>query len=138
MSESIREVLAREAAEAEARADAEERGEVAPTPGQRGRNSAADPSQVYSVRIPVSKLRQLRVIAERLDMPPTALIRQWVIERLDEQDAKDSEGLAESFAMFREKAEPAGRDSFSLGPSRRHGSRYRPVQAVSDEVRQHA
>ena len=43
MSESIREVLAREAAEAEARAEAEERGEVAPAPGQRAGMTATDP-----------------------------------------------------------------------------------------------
>jgi hypothetical protein len=35
---SVRDMLAREAAEAEERADAEERGEIAPAPGQRGRS----------------------------------------------------------------------------------------------------
>jgi hypothetical protein len=35
----MREILAREAAEAEARAEAKERGEVAPTPGQRGKRA---------------------------------------------------------------------------------------------------
>lgn len=84
MSESIREMLAREAAEALARAEAEERGEAKPMPGQRGRKRAPDPSQVYAVRIPVSRLRELRRIAEELDTPPTVLIRQWVLERLDE------------------------------------------------------
>lgn len=84
MSESIGEVLAREAMEAEARAEAEERGDGTPTPGQRGRKRAADPSQVYSVRIPVSRLRELRQIAEQLDVQPTVLIRQWVLERLDQ------------------------------------------------------
>jgi hypothetical protein len=84
VSESIGEVLAREAVEAEARAEAEERGDVTPAPGQRGRKRASDPSQVYSVRIPVSRLRELREIAERLDVPPTVLIRQWVLEHLDQ------------------------------------------------------
>jgi len=87
MSESIREVLAREAAEALARAEAEERGEAVPMPGQRGRKRASDPSQVYAVRIPVSRLRELRRIAEELDTPPTVLIRQWVLDRLDELTA---------------------------------------------------
>lgn len=83
MTESIQELLAREAEEAEERADAEERGEVAPSPGQRGRRQAADPSQVYAVRIPASRLRELRELADRLDIPPTTLIRQWVLEQLD-------------------------------------------------------
>lgn len=91
MSESIGDVLAREAAEAEARAEAEERGEIAPTPGQRGRKRAADPSQVYAVRIPTSRLNELREVAARLDVPPTTLIRQLVLERLDELKAADHE-----------------------------------------------
>lgn len=95
MSESIGEVLAREASEAEARADAEERGDVAPTPGQRGRKRASDPSQVYSVRIPVSRLRELRRIAEQLDVQPTVLIRQWVLERLDQLAAASAEATTE-------------------------------------------
>ena len=89
MSESIGDVLAREAAEAEARAEAEERGEIAPTPGQRGRKRAADPSQVYAVRIPTSRLNELREVAARLEVPPTTLIRQLVLERLDELKAAD-------------------------------------------------
>lgn len=87
MSESIREVLAREAAEAEARAEAEERGEIPAMPGQRGRRRASDPSQVYAVRIPVSRLRELRRVADELGTPPSALIRQWVLERLDDMAA---------------------------------------------------
>lgn len=91
MSESIGDVLAREAAEAEARAEAEERGEIPPTPGQRGRKRAADPSQVYAVRIPTSRLNELREVAARLDVPPTTLIRQLVLERLDELKTADQE-----------------------------------------------
>src|SRR5262249_9109909 len=83
MSESIGEVLAREATQAEMRAEAEERGEVAPTPGHHGRQPASDPSQVYTVRIPVSRLRELRAIAAELGEPPATLIRRWVLERLD-------------------------------------------------------
>lgn len=95
MSESIGEVLAREAAEAEARAEAEERGEVPLSPGQRGRKRASDPSQVYSVRIPVSRLRELRHIAEQLDVQPTVLIRQWVLERLDQLAAASAAANSE-------------------------------------------
>src|SRR5450432_2439571 len=74
MSESIRDILAREADEAEARAEAEDRGEITPAPGQRGRKRAVDPSQVYAVRIPVSRLEELRGVAGQLDTPPTTLI----------------------------------------------------------------
>lgn len=83
MTESIREVLAREAAEARARADAEERGTEQPTPGQRARRRASDPSQVYPVRIPASRLKELRALAAEMGEPPTKLIRQWVLEKLD-------------------------------------------------------
>lgn len=93
MSESVRDMLAREAAEAEEHAEAEERGEITPTSGQRGRKRAADPSQVYAVRIPVSQLRKLREAADSLNMQPSALIRQWVIERLDALDASNTSDL---------------------------------------------
>ena len=84
MSKDLRETLSREAAEAEARADAEERGELPPLRGQRGRRPASDPAQVYAVRIPASRLEELRALAEQLDEPPTALIRRWVLEHLDD------------------------------------------------------
>lgn len=87
MSESVRDMLAREANEAEARADAEERGDAPPMPGQRGQRSAADPAQVYAVRFPVSRLAELRKVADELGEPPTALIRRWVLERLDQRNA---------------------------------------------------
>jgi hypothetical protein len=136
MSESIREVLAREAADAEARAEAEERGEVAPTHGQRGRKHAADPSQVYAVRIPLSKLRKLRELAEQLDTPPTALIRQWVIERLDaaEADAAADSGDGENGAGTTEEISVGG---LKLGP-RRQRARSRVAEPCGGRVRRHA
>ena len=110
MSESVRDMLAREAAEAEERADAEERGEITPAPGQRGRRRAADPSQVYAVRIPVSQLRKLREAADSLGMQPSSLIRQWVIERLDALDASSVSDLDES--------QPPDSGGVNLGPRR--------------------
>jgi hypothetical protein len=83
VKKSLREVLDLEAEEAEARADAEERGEVPPMPGQRGRRRSKDPAQVYAVRIPVSRLEELRLLADELGVQPTGLIRRWVLENLD-------------------------------------------------------
>lgn len=80
---SIRDMLAAEAVEAEAIAEAEERGERKAMPGQRARHEAKDPSQVYSVRVPVDRIDQLRELALERGVPPTALMRQWVVERLD-------------------------------------------------------
>ncbi|HKB32168.1 MAG TPA: hypothetical protein VKD26_15195 [Streptosporangiaceae bacterium] len=122
MSESIRQALAREAAEAEARAEAEERGEVAPAPGQRGRKRAADPSQVYAVRIPMSKLRRLRELAEQRGTQPTALIRQWVIERLEEADTNGHRDEGESDSEAQGHVSPEG---LKLGPRRQRVS-YEP------------
>ncbi len=42
-----------------------------------------EPSQVYSVRIPVDRLEQLRRVAEQRHLPPSTLLRDWVVERLD-------------------------------------------------------
>ena len=132
MSKSIRQVLAREATEAEARADAEDRGETPPAAGQRGRRRAVDPSQVYAVRIPLSRLRELRELAEQLDVPPTVLIRQWVIERLDEVDGdRDGDDVPQVPG-------PASQGVLRLGRSRRRGTVYGTDQAYSEQVRRHA
>lgn len=86
MSESIRAMLAREAAEAKQVAEAEDRGEAAPAPGQRARRQVTgEASQVYSVRIPVERLAQLRRLADERDVAPTVLLRQFVLERLDQE-----------------------------------------------------
>ena len=42
-------------------------------------------SQVYSVRVPVDRLEDLRQLAAARGEAPTALMRQWVLERLDEE-----------------------------------------------------
>ena len=42
-----------------------------------------EPSQVYSVRIPVEKLELLRKVAAEQHKAPSVLIRTWVLERLD-------------------------------------------------------
>ena len=44
-----------------------------------------EPSQVYSVRIPLERLEALRLVASRKSVRPSTLMRQWVIERLDNE-----------------------------------------------------
>ena len=44
--------------------------------------------QVYSVRIPVEALERLRRVASASGSAPSALIRQWVLERLDEESPR--------------------------------------------------
>jgi hypothetical protein len=135
MSESIRELLAREAAEAEEHAAAEARGEVPAPPGKRASRKASDPSQVYPVRIPVARLNELRKVAEGLGVPPTSLIRQWVIERLDDmsRDLPDETGR-----VVRLGAESLAPNEIRLGP-RRHIERGRrgTIDSVTQE-RRHA
>lgn len=80
-------MLAREAAEAEEVAAAEARGQREPTSGQRARRQVGEASQVYSVRIPVDRLAQLRNVAAHRGVAPTALLRQFVLERLDSETA---------------------------------------------------
>jgi hypothetical protein len=78
MRESIADLLAAEAEAAEQFRDEDDLG-----PTYVPRHPAKDPSQVYSVRIPVSRLDQLRKRAAQEGVAPSALMRQWVIERLD-------------------------------------------------------
>lgn len=81
MNEDIRAMLAREADEAEALAEAEDRGEIIPRPGQRARQPK-DASQVYSLRLPADAIAQLKALGQQLDEAPTALLRRFVVERL--------------------------------------------------------
>lgn len=48
------------------------------------------PSQVYSIRVPVERLEQLRKLAEQRHVAPSALIREWVVERLDTEIGRPS------------------------------------------------
>ena len=51
-----------------------------------GRLAAPEnPSQVYSVRIPTQRLEELRLVAARQRVAPSALMRKWVLERLDKE-----------------------------------------------------
>ena len=43
-----------------------------------------DPSQVYSIRIPVDWLEQIRQHAEARDLEPTQMLRGWILDRLDQ------------------------------------------------------
>jgi hypothetical protein len=78
MREDIADLLAAEAEAAEQLRDEDDLG-----PTCAPRHPPRDPSQVYSVRIPVSRLEQLRRRAADEGVAPSALMRQWVIERLD-------------------------------------------------------
>jgi hypothetical protein len=76
---SIRKTLAQEAADAEARRD------EAPTQMRRAEKSNSGTSQVYTVRMPADRLAELRAVADQTDEQPSALMRRWVLERLDDE-----------------------------------------------------
>ena len=78
MRENIADLLAAEAEAADQLRDEDDLG-----PTYAPRHPPRDPSQVYSVRIPAGRLEQLRQRATEEGIAPSALIRQWVIERLD-------------------------------------------------------
>jgi hypothetical protein len=84
MRENIADLLAAEAEAAEQLRNEDDLGST-----YVPRHPPRDPAQVYSVRIPVGRLEQLRTRALKEGVAPSALIRQWVIERLDaNEDAK--------------------------------------------------
>ena len=77
----IRETLAAEAEEAEARQD------EPPARMHRARTRGSN-SQVYTLRMPVDRLGELRAIAEQSGEQPSTLMRRWVLERLDSEQAR--------------------------------------------------
>lgn len=76
--ENIADVLASEA-------EATEQGRDIDATYVPNRTRSKDPSQVYSVRLPVDRLEELRLIASRNHVAPSALMRRWVIEQLDRE-----------------------------------------------------
>lgn len=43
--------------------------------------------QVYSIRVPVDRLEQVRVLAKGRGVKPTIMLRGWILERLDIETA---------------------------------------------------
>lgn len=56
----------------------------------RNRQVAKDPSQVYSLRLPVDRIAELRQIADQSAVAPSALMRRWVLEKLDDVAERSS------------------------------------------------
>jgi hypothetical protein len=86
---SIGEVLAGEAELAER---AENR---AGGPYVRSRRRPKDPAQVYSLRVPVDRLELVRQLAEQENTTQAALLRKWVLERLDEELLRRQRGTVQ-------------------------------------------
>ena len=78
--DDVQAMLSAEAADVEARRD---RGEAG------GPLHAAapprDPAQVYTLRVPVHALDRLRRVAALAAVTPTALMRAWVLDRLEQE-----------------------------------------------------
>jgi hypothetical protein len=82
MNKDMAELLAAEAEEAERRAENEDHG-----PSYRRKNPPRDPAQVYSLRIPVDQIEELRQLASDRGVTPSALMREWVLERIAAEKA---------------------------------------------------
>ena len=62
-----------------------DRDDTVPPTARRKTRQGNDPSQVYSVRIPVDRLEELRRAAAMRGSTPSALIRELVVAFLDDQ-----------------------------------------------------
>jgi hypothetical protein len=91
MNKDVADLLAAEAEEAERHADEEDHG-----PSRRRQHPPRDPAQVYSLRVPVAQLEQLRELAAERRVSPSALMRQWVLERL----AAEAAGLPDAMQVW--------------------------------------
>jgi hypothetical protein len=111
MTTDIGQMLALEAQEAEGRAEAEEAGAVEPMPGQRARRQASEPTQVYTVRIPVARLEELRATAERLGEAPSALLRRWALERLEIEQGRTDDSAVDPTSALTEAIKSAVRET---------------------------
>ena len=97
---NVADVLAEEAEHAEQHRDDDL------APGYRRARAPREPAQVYSLRIPVERLEQLRGLAAEKHMTPSALMRAWVLDRLDAEAAHEAVG--DDVNAGREPAEGSG------------------------------
>jgi len=108
MTKPLRDVLA-EAAE-----DAESTRDEAPT-ANASRRSVPDkePSAVYSLRIPVDQIERLRALAAVRGTSPSALLREWALERLGNETVDDTANDQITYAAqrLREVADDLERSS---------------------------
>jgi len=65
--------------------------EMEPAHAVRSRRAPRDPSEVYSLRIPVTRLAEVRRIAASERTTSAALLRRWVLERLDAEGQGDED-----------------------------------------------
>jgi hypothetical protein len=82
-TDAIASILAEEAERFEREKDLPPKG-----PLGRPRMTDVERGQVYSIRIPVGKLEELRQLASSKGEQPTALMRKWILERLDREAKK--------------------------------------------------
>jgi hypothetical protein len=82
MTKDMSRLLEAEADEAEQHADDEDHG-----PSYRRKHPPRDPAQVYSLRIPSGQIEELRQIAADRGVTPSALMREWVLERMAAEKA---------------------------------------------------
>ena len=81
-NQELRNRIASAAEDAEAHRDAE-------PDWVRHQAPPKNPSAVYSVRIPVDRIEELRELAAARGVAPTALIRTWVLAQLDAANKPD-------------------------------------------------
>jgi hypothetical protein len=89
MSKEIAGSLAAEAEEAERHANEADHG-----PSYRRKHPPRDPAQVYSLRIPVAQIEELRQLAADKGVTPSALMREWVLERMAAEKAGVPDALS--------------------------------------------
>jgi len=71
-------LLAQAAADAEATRD-----QPATASAARRSKPTADPATVYSARVPVALFKRLRMFADGRGTTPSALLREWILDRLE-------------------------------------------------------
>ena len=135
---SRKKTIAQALAEEGARAERERDKKVRYVRVGRPPKPVAERGQVYSVRIPVGRIEQLRQAAEAQGKQPAVLARDWIVERLDEdrsdrarmirlEDARMKRGVATKKSSQRSSGRIARRaSSKSGGSSNRKTSRAAP------------
>ncbi|HMD94027.1 MAG TPA: hypothetical protein VKG80_15465 [Trebonia sp.] len=103
-------------------------------PVYRSRRPAADdgihatshvPSQVYSIRVPVDRLEQVRRLASERNIAPTTMLRQWVLAQLDRELGAEPPGSGSG------TSEPGGTKPPQPAPRQRRDGGAERLEAVT-------
>jgi hypothetical protein len=96
-----------------------------------------EPSHVYSLRLPATVVEELRVLADAKGEAPTALLRQWLLDRMEQEAAtaygtkprKTTSGKSSTRAKKTGRKRSAARKRYGASPRSKRAAASRKTRS---------